>query len=593
MLVDRLEFTSYCLFRQQAILKKNMQLRHFQQSLSNDIDRAWENGADNVLAVAPTGSGKTVLFAHKIAESDSPAVAIAHRQELVTQISIALARNDVVHKIIGPQNVVRQIVNFHMDECGRSFYNPSAHVAVAGVDTLIRRGDELRDYCRTVTKWIQDEAHHVLTSNKWGKAASMFPNALGLGVTATPRRADRKGLGRLCDGLFDEMVIGPSMRELINQGYLTDYRVFAPKTDDLNLSAVPISETTGDYNQFQMKVAVRKSHIIGDVVKHYLKIAPGKLGVTFVPDIETANETAAEYNAAGVPAAVVTAETPDRERASILRRFKKRELLQLVNVDLFGEGFDLPAIEVVSMARPTQSFALYCQQFGRALRLMISDILAGTWDNYSIAQRLQFIAQSGKSHAIIIDHVGNVERHGLPDAQINWTLDRGDKREKSKPTDGIPVKACPECTAVYERIFKECPFCGFKPIPSIRSGPEFVDGDLFELDILTLAQMRGEIERVDMPPEVYRQELIAKYTPKIGVLTHVKRHTERQEIQNALRQIIAWWAGCYRAKGADDSEIYRRFYFAFGVDMLTAQFLNTREATDLANRINAQFAGLV
>jgi superfamily II DNA or RNA helicase len=103
-----------------------------------------------------------------------------------------------------------------------------------------------------------------------------------------------------------------------------------------------------------------------------LRLAPGKLGVTFDTDVDSATETAAAFRAAGVPAEVVSAKTPDALRAQILRRFKNREILQLVNVDLFGEGFDLPAIEVVSFARATESFALYCQQFGRALRLMLA-----------------------------------------------------------------------------------------------------------------------------------------------------------------------------------------------------------------------------
>lgn len=567
-------------------------LRPYQRRAKDDIYAAWDQGFANVLAVLPTGAGKTVTFSDILHDHQGASCAIAHRQELVAQISLALARDRVRHRIIGPKNVVKLCVNLHMAELGASYYDPRARCAVAGVDTLIRRGPELAHWLRSVTLWVQDEAHHVLRGNKWGSAADMFPNAKGLGVTATPTRADGKGLGRHADGLFDTMVEGPDMRDLIDAGYLTDYRIFAPPSD-LDLSAVTIG-ASGDYSQPKLKTAVRSSHIMGDIVAHYLRIAPGKLGVTFVPDVETAHDVAARFNAAGVPAEVVSAKTPDADRIAIIRRFKNRELLQLVNVDLFGEGFDLPAIEVVSMGRPTQSFGLYVQQFGRVLRLMLDPALYPFWDQFSDAERRAHIAASAKPRGIIIDHVGNVERHGLPDARREWTLDRREKRSSGRSKDVIPTWTCVECSGVWENIYKACqdPMCAApRPEPTARNAPEFVDGDLFELDAETLAAMRGEIERVDMHPEAYREELAAKRTPHIGQMAHVKRHAERQEAQVALRASIAWWAGYQRAMGRPDYESYRRFYFAFGVDVMTAQALNTREAIDLAARINEHLGG--
>ncbi len=551
-----------------AVSRAVTHLRPYQAKAKQDIYDAWDQGFVNVLAVLPTGAGKTVLFSDIIHDHRGASCAIAHRQELVSQISLALARDKVRHRIIGPKSVVKLCVNLHMLEVGASYYDPSSTCAVAGVDTLVRRGDELNGWLESVTLCVQDEAHHVLESNKWGTAFKMFPNAKGLGVTATPLRADGKGLGRHVDGLFDIMVEGPGMRGLIDMGFLTEYRVFAPPSDFVRPGADAIG-ATGDFGHVKLKAAVKKSHIVGDVVTHYQRIAPGKLGVTFTDSVETATEIAAQFNAAGVPAAVVSAKTPDAERIAILRRFKNRELLQLVNVDLFGEGFDLPAIEVVSMARATESYALYVQQFGRALRLL-----------------------DGKLFALIIDHVGNVERHGLPDARREWTLDRREKRGKSKASDAIPVRACPKCTAVYERIYNACPFCGHIMAPAARSGPEQVDGDLIELDPAALAAMRGEIEKVDMHPEAYRHELAKKYTPLVCQLAGVKRHVATQEAQEALRGSIAWWAGYQRAQGRSDSESYRRFYFKFGTDVLTAQTLKASDAIELAGLVNEHLGGL-
>jgi superfamily II DNA or RNA helicase len=548
-----------------------MQLRPYQDKTLTEVYEGWQAGARNVLAVLPTGAGKTVLFSEATRRHVGGSCAIAHRQELVGQISLALARDAVKHRIIGPKNVIREIVQQHTEELGQHFYDPAARCAVAGVDTLAswskptsKQYDGLLRWSQQVTLWVQDEAHHLLTVNKWGKAVALFPNARGLGVTATPERADGKGLGRLANGIFDIMVEGPGMRELITLGYLTDYRVFCPPSD-LDLSTVTTG-ADGDYIRGQLAAKTQKSSVMGDVVTHYLRHAGGKLGVTFAPDVETATELAARFNAAGVPAEVVSAKTPGRVRREILKRFRRRQILQLVNVDLFGEGFDLPAIEVVSMARATQSYGLFVQQFGRSLRIL-----------------------ENKDRAIIFDHVGNVLRHGLPDRPRVWSLDGREKRGGSKkPDDVVPMRVClnPVCMAPYERVHASCPFCGWIPTPAGRTAPEFVDGDLPELDAATLAALRGEVAKVDRhPDEILRMMEKAGHAYPIAKGA-ANRHEERLRAQNELRDAVAWWAGHQRAAGRPDAESYRRFYFMFGVDVLTAQTLGRADAEKLAAKIN-------
>lgn len=541
------------------------QLRDYQALAEFEIKQAWLSVA-NVLAVLPTGAGKTVLFAKILNDHNGAACAIAHRQELVSQISIALARFGVTHRIIAPQPLIRDIVQLHVEETGRSYYNPSANIAVAGVDTLKRRAHKMRKWCNSVTLWVTDEAHHVQVGNKWGDACELFPNAKGLGVTATPCRADGGGLGRHADGLFDTMIEGATMRQLIDRGFLTDYRVFAPPSD-LDLEGVTIT-ASGEMSKSQVKKRVERSHILGDVVEHYLKIAPGKLGVTFAVDVDTATEIAARFNAAGVPSEVVSAKTPVKERTAILKRFKNRQLLQLVNVDLFGEGFDLPAIEVVSMARPTQSYSLYVQQFGRALRLM-----------------------DGKQWAIIIDHVGNVMRHGLPDRAQIWTLDRREKRSKRKhDPDLIPLKTCVNyeldgvdhqgCYGQFEAIHTACPYCGLPVVPAGRSTPKQVDGDLHELDASVLAAMRGEADKINNPLDL-------TYYPSDEKIrfSALKRHAQKQEAQRTLRNTIQWFGGYHDSLGIGRAESYKRFYWRFGIDVMSAQSLKTKEANELEVKI--------
>ena len=505
-----------------------------------------------------TVTHNTFVFSRIVGAFDAPACVVAHRGELVTQMSVALAREGVRHRVIGPMTLRRACTSAHIDRLGADYVNPNARTAVASVDTLINL-DPATPWLAQVGLWVMDEAHHVLASNKWGKACVLFPNAFGLGVTATPTRADGKGLGRHADGLMDAMVVGPTMRDLIERSYLSDYRVFAPPSD-IDLSSVTVTET-GDYSPPKLRDARRRSHITGDVVQHYLRIAPGKLGVTFDVDIESATETAAAYRAAGVAAEVVTSKTEPYVRARVLRRFEAREIQQLVNVDLFGEGFDVPGIEVVSMARPTQSYALYAQQFGRALRPL-----------------------AGKTHAIIIDHVGNVVRHGLPDARRNWTLDRRERRSRSSPSDAIPVRTClnVECLAVYERVLLQCPYCGHAPEPAGRSTPEQVDGDLAELDPAVLRVLRGEVARIDRPA------VVPPHTPFAANASIIRRHEERQVAHGSLRNSIALWGGWNHSLGRSDREGHRRFFHAFGIDVLSAQTLGATEAAELEARVRAE-----
>lgn len=568
----------------------SINLRPFQAKLEADIYAAWHRGARNVMPVSATGSGKTVVLSKCLADEPGASVAVAHRRELVGQISVALARNGVQHRIVGAKAgsaLPRVIRALHIAEFGYHFVSPRARCGVGGVDTIVRM-DAADPWFSQVKLIVQDEGHHILADNKWGRAAGMFPNARGLFPTATPERADGRGLGRHADGLVDELVPAPSMRDVICMGYLTDYKVYAPPSA-LDLSQVQISNATGDYNADSVRKAVHATPTItGDAVAQYLRLAAGKLGVTFCVDVEAAKDTAAAYRANGVPAEVVSAKTPDLLRAQVLRKFKAREIMQLVNVDLFGEGFDLPAIEVVSFARPTASFPLYVQQFGRTLRLMLTgDELRG-YDSLSDAGRRDVIARSGKPFGIIIDHVGNVIRHGLPDAPRTMSLDRRERRSASK-SDGVPLRVClnPECSRPYERALVACPYCAQPaPPPANRSAPEFVDGDLLELDAATLAALRGEIARVD-------GDAVVPWGATAAVQGAVRRrHWERQQGQAALRNCIAWWAGLETARGRGESESYRRFYFRYGIDAGNAQTLGAREAEELAGRIAADLAAL-
>lgn len=532
------------------------QLRPYQQDTYSEIHTLWSQGARNVIAVLPTGAGKSITLSKVAHDHHGLSCIIAHRQELVSQLSMSLARFEVMHRIIAPKGVIASIVKEHQIEFGRTYYNPNAPAAVAGVDTLVARQEALSRWAQQVTLWITDESHHVLVANKWGTATKMFPHAKGLGVTATPQRADGKGLGAHADGVFHAMTVGPSVYDLIEMGNLCKYRIVAPPSD-FDVDHIKVT-TTGDFSGKEMREAARKSHIVGDVVEHYLRFAAGKTGITFATDVETANEIAEQYRRAGVSCQAVSANTPEHVRNEFVRRFKRGDIKQLVNVDLFGEGFDLPNLEVVSMARPTMSLAVYAQQIGRCLR-----------------------PAPGKDRALIIDHVGNVKRHGLPDKPRKWTLDAREKRSSKKPDpEVIPLTTCLSCYEVYERTNAVCPHCGYKPVPEARRRPEQVDGDLTMLDDDVLDAMRQAAHMALEDPDAVgaRAAHVAGTAAGYGAAA---RQREKIVSQTTLRETIALWAGHQRALGRSDQESYRRFFLTWGIDVLSAQSLSRADADKL------------
>ena len=563
-------------------------LRAYQEDMIASVEAAWAAGQPNVIGVLPTGAGKTMTMSAIAARHmHEPGVAIAHRSVLVGQMSMALARAGVQHDIVASKAVVRTIVAEHMEELGRNFYVPGARWKVASVDTLPGRIASLASWVRQVTIGFTDEAHHVLESNKWGRACLQFTNPAMRWFlpTATPERGDRKGLGRTADGIADLIVEGPSLKWHIDNGYLTDFVIRAPMPADLDLSDVEVS-ASGEYNQVQLRRAVHRStKIVGNVVDTYRQYTPGKLTIVFAVDIEHAKSLSDEFNSKGITTELITAEHSEEERRQILRRYRNRETLVLVNVDLFGEGFDLPAIEVVIFARPTASYALYAQQFGRGLRLMVDKAFMAMWESYTAEQRKAIIAQSGKPVAHIHDHVGNVLHFfGPPTKPREWSLERGAAR-RSSPTDAIPLRVCVNtmCLQPYERFFPRCPYCGMEPpVPTGASLPQEVDGDLtlytpemlralFGVDSVTDALNVQPSQFCAIPPGVSQ--------PTIAAIQ--RRHNDKLREQAKLRDLMA----LVMPPSMEPRAAQRKFFLRFGVDIVSARLLGAKDTEDLNQRV--------
>jgi DNA repair protein RadD len=556
-------------------------LRTYQRQIADAVHGAWSKGAKIVMAVSATGSGKTVTAEALAGEVDGPGCAIAHRRELVGQLSLQWARAGIPHNIIAPKKTRDIIIRKHMRRLGRTTYNPTADWAIASAQTLAVRPDSDGFFGRVVNL-VGDEGHHFLRGNLWGRAVAKFTNLQrGVLFSATPERPDGKGLTSWTDGLCDAMVEGPPMRWLIDNGYLLDYWIETISPSDLNLAGVEVSAVTGDYNQKQLAEAVKRSKaIVGDVVNTYVSKAWGKRWVTFAVDLDHARRICEALVAAGVPAQVVSSESTDDEREAALAGLEEGTIWNLVNVDLFGEGFDLPNIEGISMARPTESFIVYCQQFGRTLRLLLTELQHAMWESLTVALRLAIIAKSAKPRGRIFDHAGNFHRHeGPPDKQRVWKFDGREKRAR-KPGDEIPLRGCTSCFKPYERYYTACPYCGHEPESLARGGANEVDGNIYLLDDEYLARVRGEIKHIDGPP-------ILPADPSLHYVVRAN-HQKRINEQHALRKVMDLWAGTY--PDVSNAVNYKRFYLLFGIDCTKAVTLGAGDAAALREKITQQMA---
>lgn len=571
-----------------------MAIRDYQRKWVDDVYAARDEARTrlgreqvNVGGVLPTGGGKTFSFVTAIREQNVPSCITVHRMELLAQAALSLNREQMPHNIEASAAVVREIVRAEMTLHGRSFYSERAPVHVASIQTLAARAHILR-WPKSIQFFVNDEGHHAIRGGVWSKALALFPNAWGLFPSAHFLRADGRGLGRESDGMVDALVVGPSARELIGRGFLSDYRIAIPPAD-IDLSGVDVG-ASGDYSPVKLAAAVHGSRqLVGHVAEHYCRLAGGKLGLTFAVDIDSAHELAAAYAALGVPAAVITGATPIVERAALMARFRSRQLLQLVSVDVLGEGTDVPDVEVVSMARPTASFQLYAQQLGRSLRVGgIDQAIAGIWDTLTDAERRETIARGSKPRALILDHCGNFTRHyaqrgGPPCAAQQYTLLRVDKKARAKASP-LALRTClnEECLQPYERALLVCPHCQTPaPAPAGRSTPEQVDGDLVLLDPSTMNALNSEIARIDGPVRI--PQGLSK--PAQGALR--RNHADRQEAQTSLRTRMMLWGGWRAHVHGDERRGQREFYLKFGVDVLSAQTLKTADAELLDARVTA------
>jgi superfamily II DNA or RNA helicase len=415
-----------------------MELRPYQNQLANDIRGAFGSGANRPLAVSPTGSGKTVLFSYitsQVLKRGSRVIIIAHRREILDQISATLKRVGVSHGFI---------------QAGKSTSTQPA--MVASIQTLARRLDTIP----APDLVIIDEAHHSV-SKSYVQMFAAWPTAKFIGVTATPERLDGKGLG----AMFDRMVMGPSVQWLIDNGFLAQPVYYAPR-EVVDLSQV--HTVAGDFDRSEAEEIVDTPRITGDAVTHYVRFCNRQRAVAFCISVAHAQHVADTFNSCGIPSASIDGTLDPEVRKQRVEDLTAGKILVLTSCELISEGFDLPAVNAAILLRPTQSLSMHLQQVGRALR-----------------------PYPGKTNAIILDHVGNCLRHGLAEQERDWDLSGREKRLKKSSL--VETKQCSKCFAIFAGTV--CPQCGSQREIAVREIEE-VDGELQRLSIEDISKKREE-----------------------------------------------------------------------------------------------------
>jgi superfamily II DNA or RNA helicase len=361
------------------------QLRPYQSDLLDRINKSWFSGTRSIVCQLPTGGGKTILFATAVHEANQKGLkclVLAHREELIKQAAdkLEIITNDPVGIIKAgyPTNYDRDI-------------------QVASIQSLTRR----LKHCPEFDLIVVDEAHHS-TSRTYREVLNRFPNARVLGVTATPIRLDGKGFR----GIFDELICGVTVSQLIESGSLSQYQYFAT---EVSMSVEGVGKRQGDFKTEDVARANPVAGLAGDVVKSYRDYLEEKQAVIFCINVEHSIVIAAHFNAAGIIAHHLDGNTPSSERADVMNQFRDKQIQVLTNCALFDEGLDIPSLDGVILARPTQSLSRFLQMVGRALRPC-----------------------EGKDRAIIIDLAGNYERLGMPDDERVWTLDGLEKKQRKQ-----------------------------------------------------------------------------------------------------------------------------------------------------------------
>jgi superfamily II DNA or RNA helicase len=457
-------------------------LRPYQAGVIAKFWRAVEAGQRRIIIVAPTASGKTVIaraIIEKARGKASSSLFLAHRREILTQTS---------NKLRGiPHGVIRR------GEQPR----PLEPVQVASVQTLHRRAIKATTMeLPEAGLVIVDECHHVI-ARSYRSIIERYPDSILLGLTATPCRGDGRGLGNV----FQTMIQCPQVGDLVEQGFLVPTRVYAPVDPDLH--GVHIRH--GDYVESELADRMDRPKLVGDIVTNWFKFGERRKTVCFATSVGHSLHIRDEFVASGIRAEHIDGSTPMDERDATLNRLASGEIEVVTNCMVLTEGWDMPVLGCLVLARPTKQMGLYRQMIGRGLR-----------------------PAPDKSNCIVIDHSGATYRLGFAEDHIEWTLDPDHKadnpthaaRDGDQP-GGPKIVECPECGAARVGGLA-CLSCGYLPVAPPRS-IEVIDGDLGLVDANRKAQRELDDPRLRSEWHAMLAYIAAERSYKPGWIAHQYR----------------------------------------------------------------------
>lgn len=420
--------------------------RPYQSEAVSLLRSSLGTGKKNPILCLPTGAGKTFvasMIVRMALAKNNRVLFIAPRRELIFQASKAFSAEGIHNGII------------------MAGVRPTrSNVQIASKDTINARAIK-NDHIEMpeADLVIVDEAHLSITET-YSKILEHYSGKVVIGLTATPARGDGKGLGEF----YDDLIAPVSIKQLTEDGFLSDVRYFAPSEPDLR----GLKVQGGDYVKGELGKVMDKPELVGDIVKNWKRLANGKKTVVFCTTMAHGRHVCEEFNQAGIKAEHIDSETPKDERAEILERIESGETTVVTNVFVMSYGLDIPSLECAVLARPTKNISLYLQTVGRVLR-----------------------THEGKDHALVIDHSGAVKENGFVDDYQPWSLDGSDTVKERKQKEQEAAKepkeiTCGDCGSVFKSR-KICPVCGYEAVKPSEPIPVH-EADLQEINRAKIAE---------------------------------------------------------------------------------------------------------
>jgi DNA repair protein RadD len=534
--------------------------RAYQQKAVAEIRQAFREGKRRLVLVSPTGAGKSfmasVIIEGAVAKGNK-VVFLAHRKELIEQCSKTLDEIGVDHGVIKANHWRRR---------------PDAPVQVASVQTLVAKRtcklckDARIAYAKIVAPYheykdvpteaiivpcdpcqgtgkiprskppaqilVIDETHRCLAASYLEIVAS-YPNALLLGLTATPIRRDGRGLGRM----YEQIVATVQVEDLVDMGFLLPLRVYAPDLPDLS----DVKLVAGDYDNVRLAEVMRAEKLVGNIIDHWQRLGENRRTIVFTVSVENSKDLARRFRDAGVVAEHVDGTMAGNERYTILGRLASGETTVVTNVDLVTEGYDLPSLGCVVLARPTKSLTVFLQQVGRVMR-----------------------PHADQTYAVVLDHAGCVHEHGLPTHPRRWTLDdRKKKKGKGGEDEDLPVMRCESCGALRPRDVELCPACSGVQIEVFKGIIAEADGQLVEFKSAYACE---HCNSTSVKIKVWRElqlQLLCNDCKKASYV--VDKHAAKVASEERRRKEFERLRAVQREKGFRDGWVSHNFRKIFGV----------------------------